>query len=129
MRHKSAVALSGYGFICIVHYNFFFPDNFQQGAKLYSLFISVKCSTCFGGYSTHYQEHTQLCLQHLLLLKPLLLLVDVVEVSELVLHPSSGAHTTVNTASGTRRTVTATCRYRGRVGTAEQFQLFHDSGS
>ena len=34
------------------------------------------------------------------------------------LHPSSGAHTTVSTASGTCQTVTATCRYRGRVGTA-----------
>ena len=33
------------------------------------------------------------------------------------LHPSSGAHTTVSTASGTCQTVTATCRYRGEVGT------------
>jgi hypothetical protein len=44
------------------------------------------------------------------------------------LHPSSGAHTTVSTASGTCQTVTATCRYRGRDGTPEQFHLFHDSG-
>jgi hypothetical protein len=41
------------------------------------------------------------------------------------LHQSSGAHTTVSTASGICHTVTATCRGRGRVGT--QFQLFHDS--
>jgi hypothetical protein len=34
------------------------------------------------------------------------------------LHPSSGAHTTVSTASGICHTVTATCRYRGGVGTA-----------
>jgi len=33
------------------------------------------------------------------------------------LHPSSGAHTTVSTASGICHTVTATCRYRGSVGT------------
>jgi len=33
------------------------------------------------------------------------------------LHPSSGAHTTVFTVSGTCQTVTATYRYRGRVGT------------
>jgi hypothetical protein len=33
------------------------------------------------------------------------------------LHPSSGAHTTVSTASGICHTVTAICRYRGRVGT------------
>ena len=42
------------------------------------------------------------------------------------LHPSSGAHTTVSTASVTCQTVTATCRYRGRVGTALQFQLLHN---
>jgi hypothetical protein len=55
----------------------------QQDATLNSLFISVKCSTCFGWY----------------------------------LHPSPGAHTTVSTATGICHTVTATCRYRGRVGT------------
>jgi hypothetical protein len=32
-------------------------------------------------------------------------------------HPSSGAHTTVSTASGICHTVSAICRYRGRVGT------------
>jgi len=32
-------------------------------------------------------------------------------------HPSSGAQTTVTTASGICRSVIATCRYRGRVGT------------
>ena len=32
-------------------------------------------------------------------------------------HPSSGAQTTVSTASGICHTVTAICRYRGRVGT------------
>jgi len=40
-------------------------------------------------------------------------------------HPSSGAHTTASTASGTCQTVTATCRYRGGAGT--QFQLLHDT--
>jgi hypothetical protein len=33
-------------------------------------------------------------------------------------HPLSGAQTTVSTASGIFHTFTATCRYRGRVGTA-----------
>ena len=33
------------------------------------------------------------------------------------LHPSSGAHTTVSTASGICQNATASCRYRGRVGT------------
>jgi hypothetical protein len=32
-------------------------------------------------------------------------------------HPSSGAHTTVSTASGICHTITDICRYRGRVGT------------
>jgi len=32
-------------------------------------------------------------------------------------NPSSGTHTTVSTASGICHTVTANCRYRGRVGT------------
>jgi hypothetical protein len=36
---------------------------------------------------------------------------------EWYLRPSSEAHTTVSTAPGTCQTVTATCRYRGRVGT------------
>jgi hypothetical protein len=34
--------------------------------------------------------------------------------------------TTATIASGICHTVTAICRYRGRVGT--EFQLFHDSG-
>jgi hypothetical protein len=33
------------------------------------------------------------------------------------IHPSSGAHTTVSTASGICHTFSAICRYRGRVGT------------
>jgi len=32
-------------------------------------------------------------------------------------HPSSGAHTSVSTAFGICHTLTAICRYRGRVGT------------
>ena len=39
------------------------------------------------------------------------------------LHPSSVTHTTVSTTSGTCQTVTATCHYRGRVGTALQLLL------
>ena len=40
------------------------------------------------------------------------------------LHPSSGAHTTVSTASGIFYTVTAICRYRGRVGNPEWISNF-----
>ena len=52
----------------------------QKDATIYSLFVSVNCSTCFGWY----------------------------------LHPSSGARTTVSTVSGTKQTVTATCRHSGK---------------
>jgi hypothetical protein len=38
-------------------------------------------------------------------------------------HPSSGAHTSVSTVPGICHTVTATCRYRGRVGTGLSFRL------
>jgi hypothetical protein len=57
----------------------------QHDATIYSLFMSVNCSTCFGWY----------------------------------LHPSSGAHITVSTASGISVTVTATCRYQPKH--VEQF--------
>ena len=40
-------------------------------------------------------------------------------------HPLSGAHTTVSTASVICHTVTAICRYRGRAGI--HLQYFHDS--
>jgi hypothetical protein len=39
---------------------------------------------------------------------------------ECYFHSSSGTHTTLSAASGICHTVTATCRYRGGVGTAEQ---------
>jgi len=40
------------------------------------------------------------------------------------LHPSSGAQTTVSTASGICHTVTAICCYSGRVGTGLSVQCF-----
>jgi hypothetical protein len=52
------------------------PIFIQRYATIYSLFISVNCSTCFGWY----------------------------------LHPSSGAHVTVSTATGISKTVTANLR-------------------
>jgi len=78
-----------------------------------------------GGTTTHHQEHKQLYLQHLVFVTPLLLPAA----TKVILsgdcstcfgwyhHPSSRAHTTVSTASGICHTVTATCRYRARVGT------------
>jgi len=82
-----------------------------------------------GGTSTHHQERKQLYLQHLVFVIPLLLYAAII-VEELELSSNSstiaaGTQTTVSTVSDVCHTVTATCRYRGRVGT--QFQLFHDS--
>jgi hypothetical protein len=47
--------------------------NIQQDATLHSLFICVTTLHVSGGFSTHHQEHTQLYLQHLVFVKPLLL--------------------------------------------------------
>jgi hypothetical protein len=56
----------------------YIPIYIQQDVTLHTLFVSGKCSICFGWY----------------------------------FHPSSGAHTTVSTASGICHTVTAICRYQ-----------------
>ena len=58
------------------------PIIVQQDATIYSLFISVNRSTCFGWY----------------------------------LHPSSGIHVTVSTATVISKTVIATCRERDWKG-------------
>ena len=44
----------------------------RQDATLHSLFLETALHVS-GGISTRHQEHTQLCLQHLVLVKPLLL--------------------------------------------------------
>ena len=62
-----------------VHHEYI-PIYIQQDAMLHSLFISGNCSTC----STNYQEHTQLYLQQLVLVKPLLLPAAIMEEFELV---------------------------------------------
>ena len=45
----------------------------QQNATEYSLFKSVKYSTCFGWYFTHHQELITLYLQYLALMKIVIL--------------------------------------------------------
>jgi len=45
----------------------------QQDATEYSLFKSVKCSTCFGWYFTHHQQLITLYLQYLALIRLVLL--------------------------------------------------------
>ena len=71
--------------------------------------------------STHHQEHIELYLQHLVSVTPLLLPAAIVEELEL-LHPSSGAHSTVSTVSGICHTVTPICRCRGRIGAIPRYR-------
>jgi len=120
--------------------NFRFPWNvgnfiliyIQQDATLHSLFYLETALHVSGGTTTHHQECKQLYLQHLVFVTPLLLLATIVEELELVWvccgwrtcstcfgwyhHPSSGAQTTISTASDICHTVIAICHYRGRVG-------------
>jgi len=69
-----------------------------------------------GGITTHHQERKQLYLQHLVFVTPLLLPEDSINGGNCSTcfgwyhHPSSGAQTTVSTASGICHTVTATGR-------------------
>ena len=61
-----------------------------------------------GGISTHHQEHTKLYVQHLALVKPLLLPAAMVE--ELELQSSSNSSTIV-AGSSNGLTNTGCCRY------------------
>jgi len=69
-----------------------------------------------GVTTIHHQERKQLCLQHLVFVILLLLPAAICGIAGTASyhHPSSGAQTTVSTASGIRHTVTATCCYSGR---------------
>ena len=61
-----------------------------------------------GGISTHHQEHAQLYLQHLVLVKPLLLPATIVEELELLRSSNSS---TIVTGSSNGLTSTRGCRY------------------
>jgi len=50
----------------------YIPIYVQQGATLYSLFYLETAQHVSGGTSTHHQERTQLHLQHLVFVTPLL---------------------------------------------------------
>jgi hypothetical protein len=60
------------------------PIYIQHDATLHSLFYLETALHVSGGISTHHQEHTQLYLQHLVFVKPLLLPAAIVEELELV---------------------------------------------
>ena len=86
---------------------------YQVGTNkgIYNVYLYLETALhVSGGTSTHHQEHVQLYLQHLVLVTTLLLSAAIVVELEL----SSGAQTTVSTASGISHNVTATCRYHDR---------------
>ena len=60
-----------------VHHKYI-PIYIQQDATLHSLFLETALHVS-GAVSTHHQEHMQLYLQHLVLVKPLLLPAAIVE--------------------------------------------------
>jgi hypothetical protein len=80
----------------------------QQDAMLHSLFYLETALHISGGSITHNQEHTQLYLQHMVFVTPLLLSAAIVEELELV-----------SVCCGWRTPLTAH---------SNQFQLFHDRG-
>ena len=55
------------------------PVYIQQDATLHSLFYLETALHISGGTSTNHQERIQLCLQHLVIVTPLLLSAAIVE--------------------------------------------------
>ena len=66
---------------CIVSIFCYIPNKMQRYTAYLFLEFALNVS---GGTSTHHQEHIQLYLQHLVLVKPLLLSAAIVEELELV---------------------------------------------
>ena len=57
---------------------------FQRDIILHFIYFWKTALRVSGGISTHHQEHTQLYLQYLVLVRPLLLPVAIVEELEMV---------------------------------------------
>ena len=90
--------------------------NIKEYATLHSLFYLETALHVSGANSTYHQERKQLCLQHLVFVILLLLPAAICGIAGTASyhHPSSGAQTSVSTASGICHTVTATCHYSSR---------------
>jgi len=68
-----------------VHRKYNPSDMFQTSSNITQFIYFWKNALHFsGGVSTHHQEHTQLYLEYLVLVKPLLLPAAIVEEMELV---------------------------------------------
>jgi hypothetical protein len=78
--------------LCKLH--IYIPIYIQQDATLHSLFYLETALHVSGGTITHYQEHKQLYLQHLVFVTPLLLSAAIVEELELVTYAT---HSTLKT--------------------------------
>ena len=73
--------------------------------------------TEFNVHGSVHLKNIQIYTQQDATLHSLFYLETALYVSGVYLHPSSGAQTPISIASGVCHTVTATYRYRGRVGT------------
>jgi hypothetical protein len=72
----------------------------------------------FNVYGSVHRKNIPVCIQQDATLHSLFISGNCSTCFGWYFHPSSGAHTTISTASGICHTVTATCRFRGGVGTA-----------
>jgi hypothetical protein len=77
----------------------------------------MECAVYFNVHGSAHRKNILIYIQQDATLHCLLYLETALHISGWYYYPSSGAQTTVSTASGICHTVTATCRYRGRVGT------------
>jgi hypothetical protein len=93
----------------------FCPQLFKRRAKSHMPFASV--IRRFNVYGSVHRKYIPIYIQQDATLHILFISGNCYTCFGWYFHPSSGAHTTVSTASGICHTVTAVCRYRGRVGT------------
>jgi hypothetical protein len=87
---------------------------FKRRVKSHLLFASI--IRRFNVYGSVYHKYIPIYIQQDATLRCLSISGNCSTCFGWYLHPSSGAHTTVSTAPGICHTVTAICRYRGRVG-------------
>ena len=87
--------------------------------------LSIKLCDSVPDFNVHGSVHhnnIQIYIQQDAMLHSLFYLETALHVSGGTIHPSSGAQTTVSTATGICHTVIAICSYRGRVGTGLRVQ-------
>ena len=74
---------------CNITFVYLIWTYIQQDVTLHGLFYLEIALHVSGGISTHHHEHTQVYLQHLVFVKPLLLPAAIVEVLEICSNSST----------------------------------------